>query len=85
VHQHHSGFVLREELREDDPSTAGICELCQRVMHPNRCFDVESKSHCNRKPGELLSVDLYGPLPTSRAGAKFIFVCVDVFTKHTKL
>jgi hypothetical protein len=61
------------------------CEVCQLVKQPNRSYDIEFTSHCPRKPGELLSVDLYGPIPTGRAGAKFIFVCVDVFSKHAKL
>jgi hypothetical protein len=46
---------------------------------------VEIRSHCPRAPGELLSVDLYGPLPVGRGGMRFIFVCLDVFSKHVKL
>lgn len=30
-------------------------------------------------PNKILSVDLYGPLPTSRGGVKYIFVLKDFF------
>jgi hypothetical protein len=35
--------------------------------------------------GEFCAVDLYGPLPTGRGGVRYIFVCLDVFTKFVKL
>jgi transposase InsO family protein len=37
------------------------------------------------KPGELCAVDFYGPLPIGRGGVRFIFVCVDVFSKFVRL
>jgi hypothetical protein len=61
------------------------CDICQRVKHPNRSYDVEVRAHLPSEPGELMSLDLYGPLPTGRAGVKYILVCLDVFTKHVKL
>jgi transposase InsO family protein len=32
-----------------------------------------------------LTLDLYGPLPTGRRGVKYLFVCLDVFSKHVVL
>jgi hypothetical protein len=61
------------------------CDTCQRVKFSTRVCDVEIRSHCPRAPGELLSVDLYGPLPVLRGGMRFIFVCLDVFSKHVRL
>ena len=61
------------------------CDMCQRVKHPNRSYEIETRAHLPSQPGELLSIDLYGPLPTGRGGVKYIFVCLDVFTKHVKL
>jgi hypothetical protein len=43
------------------------CDICQRVKHP----------------GDLLTTDLYRPLPTGRGGVKHLLVCLDMFTKHT--
>jgi hypothetical protein len=61
------------------------CVICQQVKHPNRSYGVESRSHMPTLPGELMALDLYGPLPTGRAGVKYILVCLDVFSKHVKL
>jgi hypothetical protein len=61
------------------------CDICQRVKHPNRSYEIEARSHLPSEPGELLSIDLYGPLPTGRGGVSYILVCLDVFTKHVKL
>jgi hypothetical protein len=46
---------------------------------------VEPLSHLPRNPGDLIAVDLYGPLPTDRGGVKHLFVCLEVFTKHVTL
>jgi len=57
------------------------CELCQ-------------KTKCSKKPkqplepitdaekNDLLAVDFFGPLSTSRRGVNYIFVIMDVFTKY---
>lgn len=61
------------------------CDLCQRVKCPNRktigAFgNVESSG-----PGDLVSVDFFGPLPRSQGGVEYIFVRLDVFSKYVKL
>ena len=61
------------------------CDICQRAKHPNRAYEIEKLSHLPKKPGELLSVDLYGPLPTARGSVKYLFVCLEFFSKHVKL
>jgi hypothetical protein len=61
------------------------CDICQRAKHPNRAYEVVKISHLPTKPGELLTVDLYGPLPTGRGGVKYLFVCLEFFSKHVKL
>jgi len=61
------------------------CDICQRVKHPNRMFETDSRSHRPKAAGELCSVDLYGPLPTGRGGVHCILVCLDVFTKFVKM
>jgi hypothetical protein len=60
------------------------CDTCQRVKFPNRAFATEERSHLPTKPGSLCAIDLFGSLPTSRGGVKYILVCY-VFSKHVKL
>lgn len=61
------------------------CDFCQRVKILN--CKMEGKYHLVKaeSPGKLVSVDFYGPLPTSSGGVKYIFVVLDVFTKYIKL
>jgi hypothetical protein len=61
------------------------CDICQRVKHPNRAYEVEIRSHLPTKPGDLCALDLYGQLPVGRGGVRYLLVCLDVFSKHTKL
>ena len=61
------------------------CDVCQRVKHPNRSVEIEAKHHLPKLPGDLCAVDIYGNLPTSKGGVKFILVCLDVFSGFVKL
>jgi transposase InsO family protein len=61
------------------------CDVCQRAKHPNRAYEIERISHLPTKPGDLVTLDLYGPLPTGRGGLKYLLVCLDVFSKHVTL
>jgi hypothetical protein len=58
------------------------CDICQRVKHSNRSSAVQYLSHLPREPGDLRTVDLYGPLPVGRFGFRYVFVCFDVFKIH---
>jgi hypothetical protein len=61
------------------------CDTCQRVKFPNSAITTEERSHLPNKPGSLCAIDLFGSLPTSRGGVKYILACYDVFPKHVKL
>jgi hypothetical protein len=61
------------------------CDLCQRAKLPTQSYTIEEIHHLPTKPGDLCAVDLYGSLPTSHGGVKYILVCYDVFSKHVKL
>jgi len=61
------------------------CDVCQKTKHPNRSVDVEEKHHFPKKPGDVCAVDIYGSLPISRGGVRYILVCLDVFSKYIKL
>jgi hypothetical protein len=62
-----------------------LCETCQKVKFPNWKYDIESRPHLPERKGQLMSVDFYGPVPQGRGGVRYLFVCLDVFTKHIKL
>jgi hypothetical protein len=61
------------------------CDICQRAKHPNRAYEIERISHLPTRPGELLTVDLYGPILTGRGGVKYLLVCLEFFSKHVTL
>jgi hypothetical protein len=64
---------------------AAHCDTCQRVKHPNRAYEIARVSHLPKKPGDLVSVDLFGPLPVGRGNVKYLFVCLEFFSKHVTL
>ena len=55
------------------------------MTHTNRSVDIQERSHVLSKPGELSSIDLYGPLPTRRGGEGYFLVWFEVFSKYAKL
>jgi hypothetical protein len=61
------------------------CEKRQKVQHPNWRYEVESRPHLPNRVEELVSVDFYGPVPQGRGGVRYLFVCLDVFSKYIKL
>ena len=61
------------------------CDLCQKSKFPNRALSGEMHSVIAEKPGDLVTVDYYGPLPQSRSRVAYIFVVIDAFSKFVKL
>jgi len=55
------------------------CDVCQRVKHPNRSYEIESRIHLPKKPGNLCAQDFYAQFPAGRGGVRYILVCLDVF------
>ena len=53
--------------------------------HPTRSVTVEYRSHLTYQPGELCTLELFGPVPVVREDVRYIFMCFDLFTKHTRL
>lgn len=60
------------------------CEICQKTK-PIKPLLLETFSIVPSEKGELVSLDLVGPLPMSRSGVTQLCVVVDVFTKFVKL
>lgn len=61
------------------------CIECQVSKSRKRHLYGPMKSIKTTKPGEIVCVDFYGPLPQARGGCKMIVVVMDHFTKFTRL
>jgi hypothetical protein len=61
------------------------CPTCQKCKDYSRSIVGETRPIIPEAKGDLISMDYYGPLPTSTAGVKYLLVVVDNFTKYVKL
>ncbi|KAF4530556.1 hypothetical protein B566_EDAN018280 [Ephemera danica] len=55
-------------MRRDIHKIIASCDLCQKTKYPNSNLSGLMQSHLPQKTGEILSVDLYGPLPRGKFG-----------------
>jgi hypothetical protein len=53
-----SGSKNRADVYYHTPEGWKGEDICQRVKHPNRAYEIEPRSHLPTKPGELISLDL---------------------------
>jgi transposase InsO family protein len=61
------------------------CDLCQKTKCSNRPNQGPLTPILYDHVGDLVCVDFYGPLPTGRLGASYVFVVIDAFSKFLKL
>jgi hypothetical protein len=61
------------------------CDTCQKCKFPNRALSGEMHPIIAENPGDLVTVDYYGPLPESRSRVTYIFVVIDSFSKFVRL
>ena len=61
------------------------CDLCQRSKVVN--YHVEGELNFNKveRPFDLVTVDLYGPLPKGRGGVMYVFIVLDTFSKFVNI
>lgn len=60
-------------------------DICQKSKHEVRTYVGNCKPVISDGIGELVFSDLYGPLPTSKFGNRYICVVQDSFSKYIKL
>ena len=70
-------FRLRPLLSE----ILSTCDTCQRSKYPSAKLQPLMQSILTDRPGELLSMDFYGPLPTFTSGSKYLRSTINVFSK----
>lgn len=61
------------------------CETCAISKPPQNSQVGFLASHVVQKPFQRMYIDFVGPLPRSKAGNKFVLVCVDAFTRFVWL
>ena len=57
------------------------CDSCQTNKYATTRLQSVMQPILTDHPGELLSIDFYGPLPTSTTGSKYRLSTIDVFSK----
>lgn len=60
------------------------CHTCQATKYTKPTRGVQYHT-LPESPGQVLSIDLFGPLPLTPRGNKYILVVMDQFSKLTKL
>lgn len=74
-----------KNMRNSVKKIVRACELCQKSKYTNQVIAGTMKAIIPKNETELLAVDVFGPLPPSIAGVKYVFVVLNVFTKYVKL
>lgn len=77
-------IVYFRKMRQKITLYISTCCICQKTKFDRFTLAGLMQPILSNKPGELLSVDIYGPIPKTAYGHKYIFVVLDVFTKYTK-
>lgn len=78
-------LVYWRGLSRDVKRYVKTCDLCQKCKFPNLTYQAQYQSIIPEMTGDLVMVDLYGPLVKSRGGLAYIFIMVDVVSKFAKL
>ena len=61
------------------------CDLCQRTKCTLAKLQGELHSILPTEKGQLVTTDIYGPLPKGQLGVQYVIVFLDNFTKYVKL
>lgn len=78
-------WIFYPKLRQEINHIIRTCDICQKTKHTNRTLCGQINPINATKPGELVFVDYFGPLPESRGKVAYILVVLDCFSKYVKL
>ncbi|KAJ8893807.1 hypothetical protein PR048_006408 [Dryococelus australis] len=71
-------FCVFRDMYRTVAKVIGSCLICTQTKAPNR--------KCTGMMGhEIVTVDLFGPLPKGRGGVEYICLVLDMFTKFVKV
>jgi hypothetical protein len=74
-----------KNMRRQIAKLISTCEICQKTKYDRFTPGGHMIPIIPNKPLEVVSVDVYGPLPRSSHRHKFILVVLDIFSKYCKL
>lgn len=77
-------FTARN-LKKTVKAYINSCKTCQKTKYSCNKKIYDFRPVVTEHAGDLVSVDVFGPLPTSRGGVKYVLVMLDTFTKLTRL
>ena len=69
------------QLRRDVEDWCHRCEVCARSKMPNRTVRGPLSPSQVGFPMERVALDIFGPLPQSRSGNKYVLIITDYFTR----
>lgn len=72
-------------MSKDVKKSVRSCDLCQRIKVLTAKMEGEWEMVKAERPGDLATVDYYGPLPKSVGGVQYIFVVMDAFSKYVNV
>lgn len=72
-------------MRRTIVKVLAACYTCQRTKHNRFTVSGTMIPILPEDPLDTIAADVYGPLPRTSNGHKFIFAVIDIFSKYTKL
>lgn len=79
--QHFYGFNIAKVARD----VVASCKLCIATKHYQRATEGTQYFNLPNAPGMVVSLDIFGPLPKTREGYRYLLVLMDQFSKYTRL
>lgn len=78
-------FFIWKYQRRTIKKYVSSCDICQKTKYSNNNIRNKIIPIIPNKPKEIISIDLFGPLPRAKLGLTYILVVLDVFTKFIVL
>ena len=78
-------FLYWPKMRTQITKRVQGCDICQKAKVPNRDFKGPMQPIISNNIEDLVAVDFFGPLPSTRYGYKYLFVVLDIFSKYVQI
>jgi len=75
--------LVKVNKRKTEKEIKNISEDAKKLNETDK--ELSKKSVSKEKPGRVISIDIFGPLPQTPRGNKYILVTMDQFSKLTNL
>ena len=82
--------ILKEDfyfdsMRKNMIKWLRTCITCQKTKYINYQNEQKLEIIKAESPGEIMGIDFIGPMATGRSGCEYALVCVDVFSRFTRI